>query len=103
MSKISKTTAHNLARRAVSAPIGRGTSWMVCAPWDASTVAGLRGPRTEIHTDSYSHALTQRTRCIVRIALTLLGYEDAEYLIEAQRYPSGNARELLNACIRDNA
>lgn len=93
---MNKTAAIRAARRAVTQPIGRGTSWMLIGHYRSSDI---NGPSTQVNADSYYRARAERTQWVAHIALVLMGYnaEDAAYWTQSERETTING--LVDACI----
>lgn len=90
-STLSKTAAIKAARRSVSEPIGRGTSWTVYGPHDYADPAG---PYTQRSATSYQKAARIRAAWVASVALELMGAgsEDAHWAAHDAESGSVNTR-----------
>lgn len=104
MTTYSKTAALAKARTAVSAPIGRGTSWTIYGPY---RYADISGPSTEGNDSSYPASAARRARWVARIALALMGRltDDASAAVRVESIQravlNGRAVKLFNAYRRE--
>lgn len=85
--------AIRFAGGAVSAPIGRGTSWTVIGPYYSSRIDG---PYTEAHADSYWKARHIARQWRIGHALALGGIKDDS----PEPYGSGDWRAVVRQVAR---
>jgi hypothetical protein len=95
-----KTEAIAIARKAVSAPIGSGTSWTLYGPYYSDKP---NGPSTENRASSYWQARAKRTEWVAHIALVLMGYDSTDAAVETNEAVSDgytDVSSLVDYCIR---
>ena len=97
--EMTKTESIRIARKAVSSPIGSGTSWTLYGPYYADKP---NGPSSENHADSYWSARAKRTEWVAYIALVLMGYDradaDCEVMSAIEKYCT-DVNSIVNRCI----
>jgi hypothetical protein len=93
---ISKTAALKMASHAVSAPLGRGTSWAIYVP--SYGAKNLSGPTKAIRAPSYWEIRQCRAQWATSLALELLGWHWLDAYMASEQY-TGSVRERVNAAL----
>lgn len=91
---MSKTEALKIARKAIyAAPRGKG--WAVIGPWWDNQPDG---PITERPANDYWDARAKRTRWVARMALGLMGWDEAD--AEGETYDQeGSVEKMVNRAL----
>jgi hypothetical protein len=90
---MTRNQAIKTARKAVSDPIGRGTSWRVFGPYHASEP---HGASTEITASSFFHARAKRTEWVAYIALVQMGLPATEADVCVSRAHDDGFRDVVS-------